>query len=238
MITSQRARDELIRYRSRDQQSLRCGLVMTQCRESGLSPVFNSRIQASRRRLLFVFHHLRLRPCAWYMKARERQERASILYGSVDSALRSAASPSSSPFKLLSPTISPRRLPQLLASRRFDLRNLPRRADFACASLGSGLLRSTTRLPRLRFYSSSPSVTMGSSAGGDDQLRVQTQQSPLASQRAKAESAAASRAQAYFPLGYKEGFSQWVRLSSHASPCILTEGCSNNARSGPVCRLR
>ena len=52
-------------------------------------------------------------------------------------------------------------------------------------------------------------------AGGDDELQSRSQQSPLASQRAK-QSKAPTEANrtgkfgGYFPLGYKEAYSQWV----------------------------
>ena len=53
-------------------------------------------------------------------------------------------------------------------------------------------------------------------SGGDDDYRSRAQQSPLASQRAKkantpTEANRTGRISAgYFPLGYKEGFNQWV----------------------------
>ncbi|KAL9130541.1 MAG: hypothetical protein Q9217_001309 [Psora testacea] len=55
--------------------------------------------------------------------------------------------------------------------------------------------------------------------GGDDTLRNRTQQSPLASQRAKggntpSEANRTGRMSTYFPLGYKEGFSQWVSATA------------------------
>ena len=51
--------------------------------------------------------------------------------------------------------------------------------------------------------------------GGDDELRSSSQQSPLASQRNRAdntptEANRTGRIGGYFTLGYKEGFSQWV----------------------------
>lgn len=57
---------------------------------------------------------------------------------------------------------------------------------------------------------------MATSASDDESVRTRTQQSPLASQRAKQQASAAAeasrtgRSPGYFPLGYKEGFSQWV----------------------------
>ena len=54
---------------------------------------------------------------------------------------------------------------------------------------------------------------------GDDEVRSKPQQSPLASQRVKAnntsaDSAKTGRTGGYFTLGYKEGFSQWVSRES------------------------
>ena len=51
--------------------------------------------------------------------------------------------------------------------------------------------------------------------GNDDDLSSRGQQSPLASQRAEqssgpTEANRTGRFTGYFPLGYKEGFSQWV----------------------------
>ena len=50
-----------------------------------------------------------------------------------------------------------------------------------------------------------------------DEMRSKTQQSPLASQRAKAEG---NKSGGYFTLGYKEGFSQWVCKDSHCGVCV------------------
>ncbi|KAH7052100.1 Alpha/Beta hydrolase protein [Macrophomina phaseolina] len=56
---------------------------------------------------------------------------------------------------------------------------------------------------------------MAAPASGDDEFRSRTQQSPLASQRAKQQGSAPPSApngrgySGWFPLGYKEGFSQW-----------------------------
>ena len=51
--------------------------------------------------------------------------------------------------------------------------------------------------------------------GNDDDFTTRNQQGMLASQRAKAENVPTEanrtgRFTGYFPLGYKEGFSQWV----------------------------
>lgn len=52
------------------------------------------------------------------------------------------------------------------------------------------------------------------STESDPDIRNRSQQSPLASQRAKHPTAPTGNPPAvkggYFPLGYKEGFSQWV----------------------------
>lgn len=65
--------------------------------------------------------------------------------------------------------------------------------------------------------------TMSASASSDD-VRTRGQQPVLASQRAKLEQqnhpTAANRTgrvAAFFPLGYKEGFTQWVREPINAS---------------------
>ena len=52
-------------------------------------------------------------------------------------------------------------------------------------------------------------------SGEANEMQIQVQQSPLASQRAKQEgntarNGQAARAGGFFTLGYKEGFSQWV----------------------------
>lgn len=50
---------------------------------------------------------------------------------------------------------------------------------------------------------------MADTANSDGDPASRTQQSPLASQRAKQQGAPQTK-RGYFPLGYKEGFSQWV----------------------------
>lgn len=54
-----------------------------------------------------------------------------------------------------------------------------------------------------------------STDGKDDELQSKVQESPLASQRQKqrnapSESNRTGKFVGYFPLGYKDGFSQWV----------------------------
>jgi cardiolipin-specific phospholipase len=54
----------------------------------------------------------------------------------------------------------------------------------------------------------------GSGSGngnGSEDVRGRTQQSALASQRAKEQGQQMGRFAQWFPLGAKEGFSQWVR---------------------------
>ena len=61
---------------------------------------------------------------------------------------------------------------------------------------------------------------MATSEGGNEAMRNQTQQSPLASQRAKdAGQPQTGRFATWFPLGAKEGFNQWV--SDLDAPTIL-----------------
>lgn len=62
-------------------------------------------------------------------------------------------------------------------------------------------------------YSTMSATT--ANAGGDDEIRPRSQQSPLASQRAKegdtpTDANKTGKSGGYFPLGYKEAYSQWV----------------------------
>ena len=64
-------------------------------------------------------------------------------------------------------------------------------------------------------------------SGGDDSLQHKTQQSPLASQRAKASNTPSeenrkARFSGYFPLSYKEGFSQWASKLCRPLRSLLT----------------
>lgn len=52
--------------------------------------------------------------------------------------------------------------------------------------------------------------TMATSGNANANVEGRTQQSPLASQRAREAGQAAGRFAQWFPLGAKEGFSQWV----------------------------
>ena len=69
---------------------------------------------------------------------------------------------------------------------------------------------------RRTFERHSSAMATASTSGSDDDLRSKSQQSPLASQRAKSQQhpSEANRtgrfSRGYFPLGYKEGFNQWV----------------------------
>ena len=63
-------------------------------------------------------------------------------------------------------------------------------------------------------------------SGRDDDISTKTQQPMLASQRAKQNRAAAEENQTakrggFFPLGYKEGFSQWVGISRPSRLSLL-----------------
>ena len=75
-----------------------------------------------------------------------------------------------------------------------------------------------------------------SSATDSDDIRSRGQQPMLASQRAKqsqrpTESNRTGKIdRGFFPLGYKEAVSQWVRLSTTASKCVTDE------ISGRMCR--
>ena len=62
--------------------------------------------------------------------------------------------------------------------------------------------------------------------GEDDHLRSRKQQSVLASKRVEpnttpTETNRTGKLSGYFPLGYKDGFSQWVRDSSSLNIKIL-----------------
>lgn len=60
---------------------------------------------------------------------------------------------------------------------------------------------------------------MAAPANSDEEFRSHTQQSPLASQRARQQGSVPPSApngrgfNGWFPLGYKEGFSQWACCS-------------------------
>lgn len=62
-------------------------------------------------------------------------------------------------------------------------------------------------------------ATMAAPANSDEEFRSHTQQSPLASQRARQQGSVPPSApngrgfNGWFPLGYKEGFSQWACCS-------------------------
>ena len=84
-------------------------------------------------------------------------------------------------------------------------------------------------------------TTMAASAtsGSEDDQRSRGQQSVLISQRAKkgntpTESNRTGRFGGYFPLGYKEGFSQWVC----ALLLLRLRAGETNATSGQVSRRR
>ena len=71
------------------------------------------------------------------------------------------------------------------------------------------------QLEGLRYTATMSTATAN---GGDDELRSSSQQSPLASQRDRADNTPTKanrtgRIGGYFTLGYKEGFSQWVGIA-------------------------
>lgn len=116
-----------------------------------------------------------------------------------------------------------------LRARSFSPSNRSSIVHFTCRSLYTRTLVPLAGAGRARTSSSAwehkrkhsiertlkrnVSVMATTTSGEDDDYKSKSQQSPLASQRAK-ESGQAKRAgrfTGYFPLGYKEGFSQWVR---------------------------
>jgi hypothetical protein len=86
-----------------------------------------------------------------------------------------------------------------------------------------------------------PYSTMSSGSGSTEDVRSRGQQPVLASQRAKEQSRndpnQGNRGGfSYFPLGYKEGFSQWV---GNPQGRLKAAGALLNVRSGPISlRLR
>ena len=124
--------------------------------------------------------------------------------------------------------------PQLLLLHLQDssLRASVASRRFCCAALSgrNNILYSTRPKPVVLSYLllkralNRRNTTMSTSTApsSNDDYNSRAQQSPLASQRAKkagnapSESNRTGRFGGYFTLGYKEGFSQWVR-----SPCHL-----------------
>lgn len=118
----------------------------------------------------------------------------------------------------------------VLASNRIHFKTSAHRCQQNASLYTSALFSSSTTPSRAskahstssydhRRWGQLPSrnqTTMASTSNNNsDNLRPKTQQSPLASQRAKqsstpSESNRTARFTGYFPLGYKEGFSQWV----------------------------
>ena len=81
------------------------------------------------------------------------------------------------------------------------------------------------RRPAIRRTSAMATATAN---GNDDDLRTRTQQPMLARQRAKQSGTAAedglqAKRPGFFPLGYKEGFSQWVANFSTHRPIIIAD---------------
>ena len=100
----------------------------------------------------------------------------------------------------------------LLAHLSYNLRLLPLRQQFPIGRFNSHRSSSAA----LRIGQSFRWHTAGMAATDDD-VRNRTQQSPLASQRAKqsdhpTEANRTGRMSNFFPLGWKDGFNQWVRL--------------------------
>ena len=97
---------------------------------------------------------------------------------------------------------------------------------------------------------SKESSTMAAAASDNEEVRGRTQQSPLASQRAKEEGQQPGRFAQWFPLSAKEGFTQWVcsppcatkirRLTTRCSGLAHRQWPPNTASfpSSPTCRNR
>jgi hypothetical protein len=84
--------------------------------------------------------------------------------------------------------------------------------------------------------SSYSTMSASASSTSSDDVPPRGQQPMLASQRAKEQSRAPTEANrtgrftGYFPLGYKEGFSQWVRENRH----VAFSSQTNDRCSGPI----
>lgn len=83
-------------------------------------------------------------------------------------------------------------------------------------------------------------ATMAAPANSDEEFRSHTQQSPLASQRARQQGSVPPSApngrgfNGWFPLGYKEGFSQWARCSFPTPTGNLLTRSSSGLGSRPL----
>jgi len=101
--------------------------------------------------------------------------------------------------------------------RRYNCTTLPCNSGiFRCTALSSSTVRHSNPRQSSKRHTSTMSASTASSS--DDDYTSRTQQSPLASQRARKQGNPPSEANrtgkfgGYFTLGYKEGFSQWVRF--------------------------
>ena len=128
----------------------------------------------------------------------------------------------------LSRTLAPLQLSSLAAG--LTPASVKRRLRHSSLTTSSSLKQTAAISNSWVFYTASKrrrcSSTMSATAANnsDDDFRSKTQRSPLASQRAKqgvtpTEANRTGRVGGYFTLGYKEGFSQWVREIS-LSPCL------------------
>ena len=110
------------------------------------------------------------------------------------------------------------------------------RSRFFCNGLISTSTSVLSARPRLLCYNNSRvlanparlnSTMSATTSGSEDDYASRSQQSPLASQRDRkantpSEVNRTARFKGYFPLGYKDGFSQWVQHA--ASMCLMSLG--------------
>jgi hypothetical protein len=115
--------------------------------------------------------------------------------------------------KLSPTTLSPRILLRFLLNARYSPLLPPRNLSRTIVLVGAS--SSIVYYSQSQRNRASYSSMATSSSEGDD-LRDRAQQSPLASQRAKEQASEARGRRGFgnmFPLGAKDGFSQWVRGS-------------------------
>jgi hypothetical protein len=114
-------------------------------------------------------------------------------------------------------TLTSTRFPLHLLRRYLHTRPGARRVLVRTASFGGASWISLSLSTPIKIRDSS---TMAAPQD-DDEMRGRTQQAPLASQRAKDQAQSQQgRVAKWFPLGAKEGFSQWVgrrRSNRHAA---------------------
>jgi hypothetical protein len=112
--------------------------------------------------------------------------------------------------------------------------NVARPASFCSATTTLGLLSdcrtNVASFPPnlLPFGQRRLDSTMSTTSSSSEGPKVRAQRSPLASQRDRE---AGNRAGAYFPLGYKDGFSQWVRLRLLRSHKLTVQEPANSSES-------